>query len=463
MKKFCLLSAIVIFCVINCISTNALCKVYEVPLTDEVNSTSWHYVNNGLQQAKAADADIVVLHINTYGGAVDYADSIRTALLNYPKPVYAFIDNNAASAGALISIACDSIFMRNGANIGAATVVDGISGAAMPDKYQSYMRSMMRATAESHGKTYKITPQGDTITAWLRDPLIAEAMVDPRTAVAHIGDDSTKVVTFTANEAIKYGFCEGIRESVDDVVKNLNVGEYTIQSYKPSTWDKVFGFLTNPAFQAILVMIMIAGVYYELQSPGIGFPLAASLIAALLYFAPLYMSGSAESWEILMFVAGLIAIILEVFVIPGFGVVGISGIVLIVLSLLLSAINNIHFSFESVDISDIYISMATIIGGVLLGVLLIVYLSHKIGTKKGFMSFTALQLEQKVDEGYIGVPTDISKHVGSTATAATDLRPSGKITIDGTDFDAVSLSGFIAQGSTVRVVRCENAQLYVKI
>ena len=133
------------------------------------------------------------------------------------------------------------------------------------------------------------------------------------------------------------------------------------------------------------------------------------------------------------------------------------------LSLLLSAINNIHFSFESVDISDIYISMATIIGGVLLGVLLIVYLSHKIGTKKGFMSFTALQLEQKVDEGYIGVPTDISKHVGSTATAATDLRPSGKITIDGTDFDAVSLSGFIAQGSTVRVVRCENAQLYVKI
>ena len=147
MKKFCLLSAIVIFCVINCISTNALCKVYEVPLTDEVNSTSWHYVNNGLQQAKAADADIVVLHINTYGGAVDYADSIRTALLNYPKPVYAFIDNNAASAGALISIACDSIFMRNGANIGAATVVDGISGAAMPDKYQSYMRSMMRATA----------------------------------------------------------------------------------------------------------------------------------------------------------------------------------------------------------------------------------------------------------------------------------------------------------------------------
>ena len=125
--------------------------VYQIDIKKEIDNTTRLYLRNGLEEAKSLGADAVLLHMNTYGGLLEAADSMRTAILYNPVPVYVFIDNNAASAGALISIACKKIFMRKGANIGAATVVNQ-TGAALPDKYQSYMRSMIRSTACSQGK-----------------------------------------------------------------------------------------------------------------------------------------------------------------------------------------------------------------------------------------------------------------------------------------------------------------------
>ena len=177
-----------------------------IPIDTEIGSASWRYLQKGFQQAAENNADVVILHINTYGGTVEHADSMRSMILRSKRPVVAFIDNNAASAGALISIACDSIYMRQGGNIGAATVVNE-TGEAMPDKYQSYMRSIMRSTAQKHGKVKRMRADSTVVTVWHRDPLVAEAMVDPRTVVPYIGDDSTRVVTFTAEEAVKYHFC----------------------------------------------------------------------------------------------------------------------------------------------------------------------------------------------------------------------------------------------------------------
>ena len=127
-------------------------KVYMLRLDDEIGSSTWRYTQQALEEARRLNSDLLLVHLNTYGGSVVHADSIRTALLNYPRPVVAFVDNNAASAGALIALACDSVYMRGGASMGAVTVVNGTDGKAMPDKYQSYMRAMMRSTAESHGR-----------------------------------------------------------------------------------------------------------------------------------------------------------------------------------------------------------------------------------------------------------------------------------------------------------------------
>lgn len=142
--------------------------VYKVDIKDEIGPGVWRLVKRSFDRATGEGADIILVHMNTYGGMVVYADSLRSLILNYPKPVWVFIDNNAASAGALISIACDRIYMREGANIGAATVVNQ-TGEAMPDKYQSYMRSMIRATAQAHGKD-TVTENGQTVIRWRRDP-----------------------------------------------------------------------------------------------------------------------------------------------------------------------------------------------------------------------------------------------------------------------------------------------------
>ncbi|UCG28001.1 MAG: nodulation protein NfeD, partial [Bacteroidales bacterium] len=152
--------------------------VYKFEIREQIAAPVWRTTLKSFDEAHRLQADYLLIHMNTYGGLLDAADSIRTKIINSRIPVLVFIDNNAASAGALISIACDSIYMRPGSSIGAATVVNA-SGEVVPDKYQSFMRSTMRATAESHGKDTVISGT-DTTLVWHRDPRIAEAMVDPK-------------------------------------------------------------------------------------------------------------------------------------------------------------------------------------------------------------------------------------------------------------------------------------------
>jgi len=430
--------------------------IYRINIKENIGSNTWIYLQNGLHEATEKKAHAVLLHMNTYGGGVLEADSMRSAILNFPLPVYVFIDNNAASAGALISIACDSIFMRNSASIGAATVVDGASGAAAPDKYQSYMRGTMRATAESHGKTVTIH-EGDTITKWRRDPLIAEAMVDERIIIPGFAD-STQILTLTASQAIELGYCDGVAETVHEViVSHLGQSDYLLETYNPSFYDKIKGFLTNGVVQAFLIMFIIGGIYFELQSPGLGFPTAAAITAAILYFAPLYLTGYAQNWEVLLFVLGLIFIVFEIFVVPGFGVPGILGIVFIFSALVLALVGNIRFNFEGLPPTELFRAVMIVLGGMGMGVGLIIYLSSRIG-RPGFLNHAALHADQ---EGFVSVSMEPLTMVGKTGAAATVLRPSGRVVVDGEYYDAISLKGFIEKGDEVVVKRFENFQLYV--
>ncbi len=329
----------------NKLPTDSVKKiVYQFDINEEIGPAIWRKMQKAMNEAQTEQADVFLLHINTYGGALIAADSMRTAILNYPIPTFVFIDNNAASAGALISIACDSIYMRSGANIGAATVVNGTDGQAMPDKYQSYMRAMMRATAEAQGGD-TITKNGKQTIKWRRNPLLAEAMVDDRLVVPNV-IDSGKTLTFTANEAILHGYCEGKAESAEEVLQKSGIKNYELKTYRPSILQNIISFLVNPFLQSILIMIIIGGIWFELQSPGVGFPLLAAGIAALLYFMPLILEGFAANWEIGIFVLGVLLLLVEFLLIPGFGVAGISGILLVIIGLVLSMIDTLDFDFN---------------------------------------------------------------------------------------------------------------------
>ena len=435
--------------------------VYKFNIKENIAPAIWRQTKQAFDAAESLKADLFLIHMNTYGGTVVDADSIRTRILNSKIPVVVFIDNNAASAGALISLACDRIYMRTGSSFGAATVVNQ-TGEKMPDKYQSYMRATMRATAESHGKDTIINGQ-DTTYRWKRDPRIAEAMVDERIYIPNV-IDSGKILTFTPAEAMKNGYCEGICENVAEVLKLNHLENARIVEYKPTALEKFIGFMVNPIVSGILIMLILGGIYFEMQSPGIGFALGVAIVGALLYFSPLYLEGLAANWEILMFVVGLILIALEIFVVPGFGITGISGITLAFSGLVLSLVKNVNFSFDEVNSGDLLIAVGTVFFGSIAGVGLAIYLSQKMfSAQTGRFSHLSLKEVMSLEGGYLGVDPELLRLKGMKGIATTTLRPSGKINIDGQIFDAMAVSGMIEKGTNIVVTKVEAAQLYVEV
>lgn len=418
-------------------------KIYFFKLEEDIAQPAVMRVEKALEKAKENNSDLVIMQLNTFGGELAAADKIRTMLLQSEIPVWAYINNNAASAGALISIACERIYMHSGSSIGAATVVNQ-TGEVQPDKYQSYMRSLMRTTAETRG----------------RRPDIAEAMVDPDIEVKGIVD-SGKVLTFTTEEAIANNYCEGQAESIAELLKTTNITSYTIEEQHYTLVEKIINFLINPMISGLLIMLIIGGIYFEFQSPGIGFPLAVAILGALLYFAPLYLEGLAANWEIIIFVIGIVLLAIEIFVFPGFGIAGIGGIICIIGGLALSLIGNVGFDFSIVPSSDMIQSFSTVIISVSIAFPLAIWLGKKMFTNNMFGAKLALVAEQKASEGYTVSQPVFNSLIGEKGVAETILRPSGKVRIANDVYDAVAQISYIERGEKIVVVEHENSNLVV--
>lgn len=426
-------------------------RYYRIELKQEIGKPAFRLIKEGLQESLEQKADYCILDLNTYGGAVDAADSIRTAILHHPIPVIAFINPQAVSAGALISIACDSIYMRTGSSFGAATVVNQ-NGEVMPDKYQSFMRAMMRSTAESHGKKI-IRENGTEKEVWRRDPQTAQAMVS-----------KDSVLSFTPSEAIRNGYCEGMAESVGEVVSRVTPGkEYVIVDQQISILDKIIYFLLNPYLQGIFLMLIIGGIYFEMQSPGIGFPLAAAITGAVLYFAPLYLEGLAQNWELLLFIIGVGLIVVEIFVIPGFGVAGISGIILAITGLAFAMIDNdIVFNEEDYNLQPLIKPFALVLVSATGAFFLSVYAASKL---YGSRSFGHLVLHTSLadNQGFVGVEkVSLLPLAGEEGSVATDLKPQGFVEIHGKRYPAQIDYGYAPKGERVVVFKVEAGRLFVK-
>lgn len=439
-------------------SQNDTTRVYIYEIKDEIGKAAWRTTQKAIDEANQKKVDFIILHLNTYGGRVDIADSIRTKILNNAIPVLVFIDNQAISAGALISIAGDRIYMRPGGSIGAATVVNQ-TGEAVPDKYQSFMRSTMRATAEAHGKD-TIISGGDTTYVWHRDPKVAEAMVDPIIKVPGISD-SGQVLTLTAEEAIKVGYCEGLAKDIPEVLAESGLEAAELHYYEKDGTEKFITFLLSTGVQSILILLIIGGIYFELQTPGVGFPLGIAIAAALLYFAPLYVEGLAQNWELVAFVVGLILIAVEVFVIPGFGIAGVSGLVLVLTGLTLSLVDNVVFEFEgAAAFGKVVALFARVVLTTILAFVISIYISKKIGSSQWFRGF-ALTAAQEKSAGYVSADPHQKDMIGKVGEAYTVLRPSGRVMIENELFDAKAEIGYIEKGDKIKVIRDETGQLYV--
>jgi membrane-bound serine protease (ClpP class) len=413
--------------------------VYIVSIKGPIDNGLASYVDRAVEAAVASKSRGILFHVDTFGGLVDAADRIRKTILDSPIPTVAFIDKNAASAGALISLACDSIFVAPGSSIGAATVVEG-TGEKASEKMQSYMRGLMRATAEANG----------------RDPRIAEAMVDESIAIEGIVEEG-KLLTLSGSEAVKYGIADKELESLTEVRAYMGWSD-AAKIDITETWAESFlRFLANPVVSSILMLMMLGGLYFELQTPGFGFAGTISAVGAVLFFAPLYLLGLAESWEIILFVIGVLLLIAEIFLIPGFGFLGVAGIVMIVFSLGAALVGNVGLDFP--DLELLTRAIWTLAITLVLTILLISSLARYLPDNRWF-NHLVLSASTDVASGYV----TFAEHddlMGSTGTALSTLRPAGTVLIDGKRYDVVSDGDFIEKGATVKVSEVVGGKIVV--
>ena len=282
---------------------------------------------------------------------------------------------------------------------------------------------------------------------WRRDPAIAASMVNPEISVS-----------LTASQAVECAYADGVAPDINAVLADLQMAGAEVMYYESNLTDDIMGFLANAGVRAVLVMLILGGIYMEMHTPGLGFAAAVAAVATVLYFLPMFVGGAMPAWVLLCFILGVVLIALEIFVIPGFGVTGAAGIIAIVAALVGGMLSN--DAVTGFDFGSLCRSLVVVGAGCLLAVVAIVYLTSSRGPKI-LRKHTELMTELKVSDGFVGVDMSPARYVGQIGETMTDMRPAGKIEIGSTIFDAVSIGPFIAARRSVKVIKYENAQLYV--
>ncbi|MCB0732649.1 MAG: nodulation protein NfeD [Ignavibacteriae bacterium] len=413
-------------------------KVYVAEIEGMIDLGLAPYVKRVVEEAQQNSASAIVFKINTFGGRVDAATQIKDAIINSPVKTIAFIDKRAISAGALISLSCDKVIMVPGASIGATTVVDQAMNK-QSEKAQSYMRAEMRATAERTGRRTDI----------------AEGMVDETVVVEGLVD-STKLITLTSEEAVKYGMADSILADFSKLLEAYGLQNDQVVDLKSNWAEDFIRFLNNPVITSILMMIALVGLFTEIKTPGWGLPGTAAVISLALFFGAGYILELASIIEIVIFIIGVILLLIEIFVIPGFGIFGAVGIVLMVGSLFLGLISD----FPLVDWD--MIQMATIqLAAALVFSILFVFILIKFLPKSQL--FNKLVLQRNI-EGGSGYTSDVKvkEMLGKQGKALTDLRPSGTALIEDKRVDVVTHGEYINKGTKVIVIQEEGSKVVVE-
>ena len=417
--------------------------VWVAPVEGVIDLGLAPFLQRVISEATEADAQAIVLEINTFGGRVDAAVLIRDALLDSTVPTIAFINKRAISAGALISLAAEKIAMAEGGTIGAATPVQiGMPGApAQPvaEKTVSYMRKEFRATAEKRG----------------RPPLIAEAMVDGDVEIPEVIEKG-KLLTLTTDEALEQQVIDFRANSLEAVLQSLHLGEATIHRVSEKGAESLVRFLTHPMVSSLLMTLGFLGILIELRVPGFGLPGLVGLFSLGLFFWGHSLVHLAGFEELLLVALGLILLGLEIFLVPGFGVAGILGIVTLLGGLGLSLVGS-GASGDSMLMAAGQVALSILVAVVVALVLL------RFLPRLPFGKRLVLDKELPAKEGYASGPEKDRRWLGNRGSAATDLRPAGIAHLSGERVDVVSEGEFISAGQPIEVVRIDGNRIVVRL
>ena len=399
------------------------------------------FVERVVEDAEANGVDAIVFEIDTFGGRVDAATVIRDAILDSEALTIAFINKRAISAGALISLACDRIVMAQAATMGATTPVDG-SGTKASDKVTSYMRAEMRATAERTG----------------RDAKIAEAMVDERVDIAGLSAEAGRPATLTTEQALNYEMADETAESLRDVLRIYDLGDADVTKIELNWAEHVVRLLTHPIVTSILLAVAMFGLIAEVRTPGWGLGGTLALVALAIFFGSHLVVKLAEWQELALFAVGLGLLIVEIIAIPGFGLVGLVGVGLMLGSLVVTQMGD--FQLWSVDEIAVIVARlsASMIGAFVLSLVMLRSLPRMAAFNR-----LVLQAETRSSEGYVSSSREGDSDLfGKEGVTVSELRPAGIALIDGRRLDVVTDGDFVDAQQSVRVVEARGNRVVVR-
>ncbi|MDZ7331218.1 MAG: ATP-dependent Clp protease proteolytic subunit [candidate division KSB1 bacterium] len=412
---------------------------YYVKIEGEINLGVPNYLSRVIQQANRERAGAVILEINTPGGRVDAALEIRDAIFGAEVPVVAFINHEAASAGALISLSCDSIYMSPGSSIGAVTPVD-MQGQKASEKMVSYLRSVMRSIAQRNHRPVDL----------------AEAMVDEDVSIPGVIEKG-KLLTLTAEEAVRLRMADAVLEDLDGVLERLQLSTERMIRTRITWSEKLVYWLTNPIISSLLLTLGILGLIFEVRTPGWGIGGTLSLLALALFFGSHYLVNLAQWTEILIFLAGLVLILLEIFVIPGFGLPGILGIALILASFVLSLLPKL----EGIGFEEILNSITKVGISFIAAFILIIPIIQLVPKSRAFQKLI-LDTSEKSAEGYRSSPAYYEQFLGAEGTAVSPLRPVGIGLFNGQRLNVVAEGDFIEPNQKIKIIKVEGNRVIVR-
>ncbi len=411
--------------------------VYRVPVTGEIELGLAPYIQRAVKEAAEVGAAALILDIDTPGGRVDAAEIISDALTDSEVPVYSLVNRRAYSAGALIALSTSRIYMRPASVIGAATPVDG-TGTKAPEKIVSAMRSQMRTLAESNGL----------------EPEVAAAMVDEDIEIDGVVE-SGKLLTLTTEEAVEIGYAEAI-EDLDALLVELGHEGATVVTLELNWAERLVRFFSSSLVSPFLLSLGFLGLLIEIRTPTFGLAGTMGLISLGLFFGSNMIVGLAGLEDVLIVGAGLVLLGIEAFIVPGFGIFGVAGIVAILTGLYMSLLGNIPTTPDFTRAGWVLTSSILLLIASAWALIRTLPSSSRLAESGIFLlAKTASAIGYESAE----VRSDL---VGKHGTAITDLRPAGTALIGDERIDVVSESEWISAGTPVKVLSAEGYRHIVR-
>jgi len=410
--------------------------VYRLDVHGTIENGLAPYIARGVREANRAGAAAIYLDLDTPGGRVDAAERIADALRSSKVPVYAFVNPRAYSAGALIALATSGIYMRPGAVLGAATPVDG-EGTKAPEKYVSAMRGEFRALAEQHGL----------------DPRIAEAMVDENLGVPGLVP-AGRLVTLSTNEALRVKYARAEVNDEADLLTHIGLTGAAVRAVDINWAEVVVRFLTSPIVSPLLLSLGVLALLAEIKAGAHGLGLLIGFVALGLFFGSSLILGLAGLEEVILLGLGVLAVAVEVFLLPGFGIAGVLGALLIGAAVVLAMLGNFPTG------GDVIQALAVLGASVFITLAVAYAWLRHLPNSRRFAGLIHQDSAQSA-EGYVSA-LPRGDLIGKVGVAATDLRPAGVANVAGERIDVVTEGEYLAAGMQVEVVRAEGYRHVVR-